>query len=52
MAKVPIDLGALYRIEDPNERLWVVAVIERVQDTRRAMAERERRDIEKAKRGR
>lgn len=52
MAEVPIDLHALYRIEDPSELVWTAAVIERVQETRRAINERDRRELEAAKRRR
>jgi len=50
MAEVPVDLGWLYRLEDPDERLFAAVVIERVQETRRAIAAEEKRRIDQARR--
>ena len=52
MAEAPIDLGWLFRLEDPNELVFAATVIERVQDSRRAINAEHRREIDKAKRGR
>ena len=51
MAEAQIDLGWLYRLEDPNELVFAAVVIERVQDTRRAINAEQRREIDRAKRG-
>ena len=51
MAEVPVDFGYLFRLEDANERVFVATVVERVQDTRRAIAREERSQAELAQKG-